>query len=50
MAATVDRAEIRRGLEILYPVDHGIIELDVLTKGGISPGHFDNIEKLLRAT
>jgi len=48
MASTVDRAEILRGLEILYPSDHGIIELDVLKKaGGISPGHFDNIEKLL---
>ena len=43
-----DREEIRRGLQILYPPDHGIIELDALWKsGGISPGHFDDIEKLL---
>ena len=48
MAINFDREEIRRCLEILYPVDHGIIELDVLKKSGhILPGHFDDREKLL---
>jgi hypothetical protein len=47
MAADFDRDEVRRGLLILYPPVHGVIELDVLTKTGILPGHFDDREKLL---
>jgi predicted transcriptional regulator len=48
MAANVDRAEILRGLQILYPPDHGIIELDVLLKSGqLLPGHFGDMGKLV---
>lgn len=48
MAVNFDRDEVRRGLLILYPPGHGVIELDVLKKtGGILPGHFDDREKLL---
>ena len=48
MTGTIfDREEVRRVLQILYPSDHGVIELDVLKKTAILPGHFDDIEKLL---
>jgi hypothetical protein len=47
MSSNFDRDEVRRGLQILYPDGHGVIELDVLTKTGILPGHFSDIEKLL---
>ena len=47
MAANFDREDVRRGLQILYPSGHGVIELDVLTQTGILPGHFDDREKLL---
>ena len=35
MAADFDREEVRRGLDLLYPADHGMIELDILKKSGI---------------
>jgi hypothetical protein len=48
MVVPMDKGEILRGLQILYPSDHGIIELDVLMKSGqLLPGHFDNIDKLV---
>ncbi|MCJ7444183.1 MAG: hypothetical protein MUO26_06590 [Methanotrichaceae archaeon] len=48
MIIAVDRSEILRGLQILYPPEHGVIELDVLKKSGkLLTGHFDNTDKLL---
>jgi hypothetical protein len=48
MAATFDRAEVLRALQILYPPEHGIIELAILKRSGqILPGHFDDRTQLL---
>jgi len=44
-----DREEVRKGLEMLYPPEHGIIEGDAAIKGAraLSSGQFDDREKLL---
>lgn len=48
MTTVIDRGRILRGLQILYPPEHGVIELDVLKKSGqLLTGHFDNTDKLL---
>jgi P4 family phage/plasmid primase-like protien len=48
VGANFDREEIRRCMDVLYPLDHGIIELDVLKKSGqLLPGHFDNRDALV---
>jgi len=48
MATDFGRAEVLRGLSLLYPPDFGIIELDVLKKSGaLLSGRFDDREKLV---